>query len=86
MTAHCEQANRKCSRGLLHKCTVCNNFECKAVKHNQKNASYPYRSQNNDRFANKLSYNSNHNKNSSYQNKSFPSRTSANVANVDLDV
>ena len=38
-SAHCEQANNKCSAGRLHKCSNCNKWGCKAVCHKESTAS-----------------------------------------------
>ena len=35
ITANCEQANNKCSAGRLHKCSTCNKWGCKAVRHKE---------------------------------------------------
>ena len=35
ISAHCEQANNKCSAGRLHKCSNCNKWGCKAVRHKE---------------------------------------------------
>ena len=35
ISAHCELANNKCSAGRLHKCSNCNKWGCKAVRHKE---------------------------------------------------
>ena len=35
ISANCEQANNKCSAGRLHKCSNCNKWGCKAVRHKE---------------------------------------------------
>ena len=38
-SAHCEQTNNKCSVRRLHKCSNCNKWGCKAVRHKESTAS-----------------------------------------------
>ena len=38
ISAHCEQANNKCSAGRLHKCSKCNKWGCTAVRHKESRA------------------------------------------------